>query len=322
VKTKILLKYSNLFICVILALLAALVLSACSPGGNPSPDESVNQGNSNNGSSSGAPTNPAGNSNNSAGATNIPAVATMDVDAIPSAWESSAHAHTYVVNKAGENSACTKCHSPTNFIPTVDEVPESCFICKFELSEPPPLTAQDIWDGIQCKICHEPGKKGVIPAEISWLEVPILEEYAEVDSSSELCLKCHVQVDLPGHKPQVDLANAHADMVCTDCHNAHDLQASCSASGCHDDVLASGNSIAGHDTDHQNVSCIACHQAGGIPNGMDDSSGQWLPLIQIKAVDGSNQLIPYASHNIVTDSACETCHFSGNPWKLSVTTGQ
>lgn len=306
----------------ILALLAALVLSACSPGGNPSPDELGNQSNTNNGSSRGAPTNPAGNTTDPAGAETIPAAATVDVDAIPASWEISAHAHTFVVDRAGENSACTQCHAPANYIPPVDEIPQSCFICKFEVTDPPPLTSQDIWENIQCKICHEPDRKGNFTAEYSWLEVPILEQYAVVNSSSELCLMCHKQVDLPGHKPPVDLANAHADMVCTDCHNAHDLQSSCAASGCHDDVLASGNSIAGHDTDHQNVSCIACHQAGGIPYGMDDSSGQWLPLIQMKAVDGSNQLLAYASHDIVRDSSCITCHFSGNPWGLSVKTGQ
>jgi hypothetical protein len=320
VKTKNYSRFTNLFICAILTLLAALVLSACTPGGNQSPDEPGNQSNTNNGSSSGAPTNPAGSPTNSAGATNIPAVATMDVDAIPAAWEISAHANTYVVNGAGENSACTQCHAPANYIPPVDEIPQSCFICKFEVTDPPPLTSQDIWENIQCNICHEPDRKGNITAEYSWLEVPILEQYAEVNSSSELCLMCHKQVDIPGHKPQVDLANAHADMVCTDCHNAHDLQASCSTTGCHDDVIGSGNSIEGHDDDHQNVSCNACHQSGGLPFGMAEVDGQWVPLVENKAVDGSSQLVPYDSHDIVKESDCKTCHFSGNPWGLKVVT--
>ena len=302
-------KYSSLFICVTLALLASIWLSACSPGGNPSPSEPANQGNSNNGSSSGAPTNTA-------------ATAVVDVDAIPADWEISAHANSYVVDGAGENRNCTKCHSPVNFIPTIDEIPESCFICKFELSVAPATTTQDVWENIQCKICHEPDNKGNIPAEYSYLEVPVLGEYLEVASSSELCLMCHIQVDLPGHKPQVDLANAHADMVCTDCHINHDLSATCSTSGCHDDAIAEGNTIAGHDQDHQDVSCVACHQAGGIPHGMDNSSGKWIPLIEVTAVDGSTELLTYASHNIVKESACETCHYSGNPWNLSETTGQ
>ncbi|MFC2028882.1 hypothetical protein ACFLTX_03035 [Chloroflexota bacterium] len=319
-------KNSNLFICVTLALLAAITLSACSPGGNPSPGDQANQGNSNNGSSSGAPTNTGGGSTTGSDTTTSGDSTAGDdstsVDSIPTDWQISAHAQTYVLDGVGENSACTKCHSPLNFIPTVDEIPQSCFICKFEVSEPPPLTAQDVWQNIQCKICHEPDNKGNIPAEYSWLEVPILEQYAEVSSSSELCLNCHIQIDLPGHKPQVDLANAHAAMLCSDCHNSHSLKADCSSSGCHDNVMSSGGSIAGHDTDHQNVSCIACHQVGGLPDGMDDASGQWLPLLEISVVDGSTELLPYASHDISRQSACDTCHFSGNPWDLSITTGQ
>ena len=318
-------KLSRKFVCVTLvALQTAFVLSACSPGGNTSPDGSNNQGNTNNGSSVGAPTNSAGDSttgDSTPGDSTTGDSATgssTNVDSIPTDWEISAHARTYVVDNKGENSACTLCHSPTNFIPTIDEVPDSCFICKFELSEPPPLTAQDIWEGIPCRICHEPDRKGNIPAEFSWLEVPILEQYAEAATSTDLCVKCHKQVDLPGHKPQSELTNAHADILCTDCHNAHNLEASCSTGGCHDDILDSGSSIAGHDDDHQNVSCIACHQAGGLASGMSDDSGIWIPLISITSVSGAAELVPYSSHNIVKESACDSCHFSGNPWSLNI----
>jgi len=313
-------------ICVtLLALLTAFVLSACSPGGVSSPDGANNQENTGDQVSSTSNQNDSltqntpDNGDSSSGGEPVATEGSVDmIDMIPSYWQVSAHAQTYVVNADGENSACTQCHAPVNYVPPLDEIPDSCFVCKFEVSVPPPLIDQDVWTNINCNICHETDRKRNILPEYKWLEVPILLEYAEVATSTELCLKCHVQSDLPGHKPQPNLANAHADMVCSDCHDAHNLEAGCSTGDCHADVLAGGETIEGHDQDHQLVSCVACHQTGGLPFGMTDDSGEWLPLISITPIGSDPDLVTYSSHDIVRESACDRCHFSGNPWDLNI----
>ena len=239
-----------------------------------------------------------------------------DPDAIQSLWQASPHAQTYVVDSGGNNSSCTRCHAPVNYVPALEEIPESCFMCKFELTEPPPLTAEDIWANIQCNVCHELDKKGKAKPEYSWLEVAAVGQYAEVDSTTELCLKCHVPVDMPGHKPVIELLNAHMDMVCTNCHDAHSVEATCSTSGCHEGILLAVPAIPGHDAYHQEVTCIACHDAGGLEVGPDDASGDWLAFVTITSVDGGSIRVPYASHNISKESSCTRCHYAGNPWQL------
>ena len=52
-------------------------------------------------------------------------------------WEISAHASSFVVDNEGNNNPCSRCHAPMNWMPTLDDIPESCQACKFELETPP-----------------------------------------------------------------------------------------------------------------------------------------------------------------------------------------
>ena len=277
-------------------------LTACKAGGEDGLpiDDDNQQGPSISGSPIGTPP-----------TTDVP----LDADAISTLWQASSHAQTYVVDGNGENSACTRCHAPINYVPTVDEIPESCFVCKFELTTPPPLTEMSVWESIPCKVCHELDKKGNAESEMKWLESAAAGLYEDVDTSTELCLKCHIQVNIPNHKPEIMLSAAHADLLCADCHDAHSVEATCSNSGCHEDILSTPE-ISGHDTSHEKVSCIACHDASGFEVGVDEESGEWLTFTAIELADGESALVPYASHNISKEAACDRCHFSGNPWNL------
>ncbi|MBC8496275.1 MAG: hypothetical protein ISS57_02695 [Anaerolineales bacterium] len=241
----------------------------------------------------------------------------VDPAAIEAAWVSSPHADAFVLDVAGNNNTCAQCHAPVNWLPSMDDLPESCFACKFELEDPPPLIPESEWVSIPCNVCHKVDKKDNILPEYAWLEIAPLGEYAEVATTTELCQKCHREIDLPEHE-LVQLGAAHADYVCTDCHNAHDTMASCGAVDCHADadVIEPATPLAGHDEDHQLVSCVACHDADGLEVGLSEDLGLWTTFAQGSSGEGAAP-IAYASHNIVLEAPCERCHFADNPWGLS-----
>ena len=242
-----------------------------------------------------------------------PVAASGDIQA---AWESSAHANTYVLNDLGGNMKCARCHAPTNWIPSIDDVPEACLACKFELKEPPPLVPEGEWEHIPCRYCHEEDRRGNINPEIAWLEIAQIGEYSDVATPTELCLKCHNEIDLPEHA-LAEVGGAHADYECTECHDAHDTVASCTAAGCHDDVIDPASPIPGHDDDHQLVTCVACHDAGGLEVGPVEESGLWMTFFTVLSPEGEASVVPFTSHNTVLEAPCERCHFAGNPWGLS-----
>lgn len=225
-------------------------------------------------------------------------------DEIRALFQDNPHASTFVVDESGQNNTCARCHAPVNWTPSMDDIPESCLTCKFEIKDPPAYIAEDQWEHIPCKVCHEEGKKGKVNPEIAWLEIAQIGEYAAVASSTEICMKCHAPIDLPEHS-LIQLGSVHADYDCTQCHDAHSSQASCSAAGCHDQVLDPALSIPGHDADHTNVDCFACHDGSGLEVGPDPETGIWTVLA-------------YKSHQIELAAPCEKCHFSGNPWELNV----
>jgi len=237
--------------------------------------------------------------------------APADPEAIEADWKASPHADTFVLTAANENTACARCHSPVNYIPTMEDIPPSCFSCKFEVKPPPPMVAQEQWENIQCSVCHEVKKKKV-SAEISWLEVPQIQQYAEVASNTELCLKCHTKTDVEGHVGIVVEGDCQA-RDCADCHDAHSLQASCTNGACHSDFSQPDTPIAGHDADHQDVSCVACHDGSQLEVGPGEN-GIWTTFLAEVGADGEK--IPFASHNLVKEATCERCHYTGNPWNL------
>lgn len=223
-------------------------------------------------------------------------------------WEASPHANTYVLDDAGTNSTCARCHAPLDFVPSMDEMPDSCAACKFEVDDPPPTLAETDWQSIPCNICHEV-KKGKVVAEYAWLAVPPIDEYAEVESTTELCLNCHIQVDIPGHETP-DLAIAHKEFTCTQCHDAHStLARSCASEDCHADTINPSTVIPGHDDDHSAIPCWVCHDGSGLAAGLDENES-WITVLDPDA-------LPFVSHNIIKETLCERCHYLGNPWNLS-----
>ncbi len=232
---------------------------------------------------------------------------------IEAAWSSSPHADSYVVTAEGMNSSCARCHAQVNWIPTMDEIPESCLTCKFEVDPPPPFIEESVWTHVECKVCHQMKKDEVEPG-FAWLEIAPIDEYTEVASTTELCNKCHIVEGIPAHVT-IAVEGSHAGMLRTECHDAHDTQATCSTSDCHEDALSAASTTPGHDEDHKDVHCVACHAAGELTVGPVE--GEWTTLV-VGEPGGEEENIPFISHNVVLEAPCERCHFNDNPWGLSV----
>ena len=240
----------------------------------------------------------------------------LDPAVIQQNWEHSVHASTFIEGVDGNNNTCARCHSPANWFPSIDDMPESCFACKFEVSDPPPYIAENEWENISCNICHRLDKKDNVEPGITYLEVAAIEEYSEVATTTELCQKCHTAVDLPGHDV-AELGGAHADYVCTECHDSHSVSAlSCGSVGCHDDVIDPITPIAGHDQDHQRVSCGACHDAAGMQVDFIEEVDIWTTIVS-GSMETGPEVVTLTSHYIVKESSCDRCHFENNPWNLS-----
>ena len=230
-------------------------------------------------------------------------------------WQASAHADSYVLSKEGRNDNCARCHSPAEWLPGPDDIPESCLTCKFDVDTPDPVVTEELWAHIACKTCHRMDDDEVEP-EFAWLDIAVIEEYIDLDSTTELCRKCHEESDLPDHKPAIAVSEEHGDLTCTECHDVHTTVAYCSSSGCHEDILASAEVPTGHDEDHKNVSCMACHDAGDLQVGPAEDTGIWVTMTTVSS-DGQESIVPHSSHSAQTEVACDRCHFVGNPWDLS-----
>jgi hypothetical protein len=227
-------------------------------------------------------------------------------------WAEGPHAGTFVVSEDGENNSCARCHAPVVWIPSMDDMPESCLTCKFEIDPPPKFIPETDWTNVECKVCHKVKKDEVQP-DFAWLEIAPIEEYAEVATTTELCEKCHLAGELEAHTSIV-VEGDHPGYVCTDCHDPHGLKASCSDDGCHAGV-GEAVEIPGHDEDHAMVSCVACHDGGELAVQLDDETGLWTTYIPT-GNGGSQELMPFTSHDIVLQAPCERCHYAGNPWGL------
>lgn len=236
-------------------------------------------------------------------------VVAQDPQTIQLDWESGAHADTFVVSDDGTNSTCARCHAPLVWVPTIDDMPESCATCKFDVEEPPPFLAEEEWRAIECHVCHQ-GDRDEVSPEIAWLEIAQIEEYQEVTSVDELCNKCHSTTDILGHVSVV-VGGDHYGYSCTQCHSAHSTVASCNAEGCHAEMP---EPISGHDEAHAGVHCVACHDSSGLEIGPDPDTAVWTTFIS-----PTDEAEPRAfiSHTTQVSVDCERCHFAGNTWGLS-----
>ena len=237
----------------------------------------------------------------------------MTNEQIERAWQNSAHANTYLVDSSGQNNTCAQCHAPINWLPSMDTLPESCFTCKFEIDDPPPYIAEEEWADIPCKVCHELNKKDEVQPEYKWLAIAPIDEYENVESTTELCQKCHLAEEpMEGHIWVSAVGVHEEEQTCTNCHNPHDNSASCT--NCHTDLDFSTSETAGHDQEHLNIPCVICHDGSGFAVGLNAETSLW----ELLRETSEGNLEAANTHNIVLEALCIRCHYADNPWDLSV----
>ena len=196
---------------------------------------------------------------------------------------------------------------------------------------------------VHCDDCH-PTENGVVLEDVFWRNQQT-GQYEAVSGANSLCSQCH---------EGIFAGSAHMRFMCTDCHDPHRINASCTDSNCHSNVptvfyeipatptgghpnvgssFCSGtncHSVATavaetvdsiHGPAHTLVTCGACHDASQLQVGPSPDDGKWL-IWQENEFNGEVINTPYLSHDIQIEVDCARCHFEGNPWDLNLVTKQ
>jgi len=196
---------------------------------------------------------------------------------------------------------------------------------------------------VNCDDCH-PTENGIVLEDASWRNQQT-GQYEVVSGANSLCSQCH---------EDISAGSAHMTFLCTDCHDPHLINASCTDSSCHSNIPTVfyeisatptgghpniGSSFCGganchsvatavaetvdsiHGPAHALVTCGACHDAGQFQVGPSPDDSKWL-IWQENELNGEVINNPYLSHDIQIEVDCARCHFEGNPWALNLVTGQ
>ena len=241
----------------------------------------------------------------------------------------------------GPNTWCSRCHSPKNWDPeSAIGPPPSCWTCKFDfdeevrIAENNPLVEEADWAGIPCESCHEVDANGTASPQIAWLN-PISMDYVAVNTSTELCEKCHVTTNGNSRGSAVDHkitlgGSAHLNHVgfqgdvappqyCGDCHDPHDNQSKPACEDCHA-VRELDTHIKGKNAIHTQVTCMACHDSSGLDVGptVDESKEEGLCVTQFTdmAARGGPSTVDVVSHSPTYEVLCSKCHIEDSPYGL------
>jgi len=252
-----------------------------------------------------------------------PATSTPAQSAYWEDWEISPHANTYALEK-GPNTYCARCHSPKNWDPEAKiDPPPNCVSCKFpfeteaRIAQSNPLVPQDEWMDIGCEICHQV-KNGVASAELYWLDIKT-GYHETVQTSTELCEKCHTDTETIRHKRDVD-GGAHTDFLCTNCHDPHTTVVDYGAEQCHSDVealrvLPSQYHADMHaDINDQNL-CLQCHPEGKKLHKMETTYNWVDDCLNCHTVMHEEEFADAAAieHSKIHNSVnCVACHDASN----------
>lgn len=259
------------------------------------------------------------------------------------AWEAGPHSADYDLGK-GPNDYCSRCHSPQNWNPASQaSAAPTCVTCKFatdaelRISPTMNLVTEEQWVGIPCETCHQLDANGVSNGEIAWLN-PITKEYEEVAGVNALCEKCHAntsgvaftggrgvthKIELGG-SAHLNYAGAwpqtHRPDACNDCHDPHSgVPKTCQ--DCHTDIAASTTHMKGMNAMMlDKVECIACHNSSGMDVAPDPETGMFTTVVTAIGRTGKVTTTVTYSHELQWTVSCDRCHFTDNPWTLTVLT--
>lgn len=235
-------------------------------------------------------------------------------------WSNGPHSAGYDLGK-GPNTYCSRCHSPFNWdIDATIDPPPNCVSCKFanesesRMAEGNPLIPESEWIGINCEVCHRVRDDVLFPA-IAWFN-PSTNYYETLNTSQELCGKCHTDTDTLRYK--IDLGTEiHAGYDCIECHQPHSTSASCQADGCHMEIefVEANRNGNKHTKAHSLINCTACHDASNLEVDIDGDGGNWTTFRTVEVL-GRTQTSPFTSHNLTIEVNCKRCHYPENLWNL------
>jgi hypothetical protein len=70
-----------------------------------------------------------------------------------------------------------------------------------------------------------------------------------------------------------------------------------------------------HSVAHQNVLCVACHDAAGLEVGHLEGGSTWITLRSKFFLEQITTDV-YQSHDLQKQVDCARCHYPDNPWQL------
>jgi predicted CXXCH cytochrome family protein len=167
-------------------------------------------------------------------------------------WNASAHApwdNRAQAEPHGLNTYCASCKSPSQWDPS------ATYMNNVEISK-------DEWRGITCADCHDVHTATANEHQLRW-------------SQEEICGSCHTSdgatsPDKP-HQPQIEMREGHdasetgapfmGTVTCVDCHmyqSGHDWEPV----------------FQGHSFEPTPQACWSCHQTGGIPPELTNTTSQ------------------------------------------------
>jgi len=237
-----------------------------------------------------------------------PTASADELEKAQAEWEITGHSDTYD-NGLGADTTCARCKSPLNWDPSQDLAAQAaldCGSCKRTPGAPRPALAEgvpvpeDEWESVTCAVCHVPVGDTFEKTISFWNQE--LGLYEPIESTSELCAKCHEgQHGFEVVEEQLE-SDAHSGWECTACHGNHGMPASCT--DCHNPTVGSG---APEHARHPSVNCTGCHDQGRLSVWQDpeESSRHFGEYITRRF---AHTLTSWPSHDLSRDVDCVRCH--------------
>jgi len=240
------------------------------------------------------------------------------IDEAATSWLSSAHARSLHMS-GDDQQSCARCKSPANYNAS---------------SNQSSLISQPDWQGIQCRVCHNlhdrkfPNNTGPGGFPVAFYNGTLssLAGYAiydKVNSSTELCEKCHSS----SHDPKFEGTHkASVNFTCTNCHmnssfnnELHKFEVRNTTSG------ITGCEVCHKASEHTvllckgKIDCVGCHDRTvqrnitGYAVSPDNNYGLYKDPISDNWTTyrvSHGFAVTWPSHNITSEVVCEKCHGS------------
>lgn len=151
-------------------------------------------------------------------------------------------------------------------------------------------------------------------------------ECHDAHSVAANCEKCHPVRSDREPKFIAEHQDVNTNEGCQECHagifESHGMEIQQAGNddcmGCHGTIMGLGEIAPiqyGHSPLHQNVTCVACHDASGYDVAPVEGQDVWITFRTTELL-GQTTTAPYQSHALQRTVSCERCHYSGNPWGL------